>query len=382
VARPKKKVNQIARMILQHVSSGRWSEGASLPANRQLAHDLAVARLTVQRALGELIELGVLESQPRQRVVVCAEGRQRAEKLLRQRLTSSGLERLTLLIHEWYALRDDPSFYWNKVIYQLKTEAALQGLETTVVPFPIKGQVEFIRAQADRSNNVLVALGINYDLLPALQEAAACSLPVLLHNRSLPWLRLPSVLRDDYAAAWRVGEILRGLGHRNMCMCLLSEEWFSPLMGRDRVEGWRAFLLESGLYSQCHPAELTLRRFPEQRAFLRRLLRGPEAPTAFVFAMPPVELFFDDTCWGPLDIPGQLSVVTWDETVPVGRPGAEVPCTTVRVDHQRMSQCIIEMARKIQAGDLCPPSVRVRCDIELTDSIGPPRPPSSETLPL
>jgi len=47
-------------MILQHVSSGRWSEGASLPANRQLAHDLAVARLTVQRTLGEMIEAGVL----------------------------------------------------------------------------------------------------------------------------------------------------------------------------------------------------------------------------------------------------------------------------------------------------------------------------------
>jgi len=380
MARPGK-VNFVVQAILCQVASGRWAAGTSLPPARKLESDLGVTRKTLLLAQGELAELGLLASLPRQRTVVCAEGRERAQELLRQRRTSSGLERLTLLVHEWFVV-DDPSNYWNKVLYQLKSEAELQGLETAVVPFPIKGQVEFIRAQADRSNNVSVALGVNYDHLPALQEASTCGIPLILHNRGLPWLNLPAVLRDDYAAAWRVGEILRGLGHGNMCMCTLSQEWFSPIMGRDRLVGWRDFLLESGLYAQCNPAELILRHLPEQRAFLRRLLRGSEAPTAFVFALPPVGMFFDDACWGPLDVPGQLSVVTWDETVPVGRPGAEVPCTSVRVDHQRMSQCIIEMARKIQAGDLCPPSVRVRCDIELTDSIGPPRQPGSETLPL
>jgi DNA-binding LacI/PurR family transcriptional regulator len=361
------------------VASEQLAAGEALPSKRQFARDLTVAQMTLQRAIGELIEHGVLESQPRQRVVVCAEGRERAQELLRQSRKSSGLERLTLLVHEWFAgvLADAPTNYWSIVIYQLKAEAALQGLETTVVPFPIKGQVEFIHTLADRSNNVSVALGVSYEQLPALYEASRSGIPLLLHNRGLPWLHLPAVLRDDYAAAWRIGEILRGLGHSNMCM--LSPEWFTAIMARDRMEGWWAFLHESGLFPQCNPAVITMRHMNEQQAFLRRLLRGPEAPTAVVFTMPLAHLVFDPDCCGPLDIPRQLSVVNWDDVVQVGRPGAEVPCTSVHVDHRRMSQCIIEMARKIQAGDLCPPSVRVRCDIEVTDSIGPPRPPDRET---
>lgn len=372
VARPKK-TDQIVRTILQRVFSGRWPPGEALPANRQLAGELEVALLTVQRAIGEMIEAGVLDSQPRQRVVVSVAGRQRAEELLHQNGQASGLERLTLLLCEEYLGITDPSFYWNQVIREMAAEAALRGLETSVVGFPIKGQVEFVRSLSGLRRNVSVVMGVHYDHMPGLQEASLSGIPIILHNRWVPWLHLPTVQRDDYAAAWRVGEILRSLGHRNMCM--ISAIWPSLLWGRARHDGWVAFLIESGLFTQCNPAQLTTPYIYDQSAYLRRIMSGPEAPTAVVFALPPTDWFFDEACWGKLDIPRQLSVVTWDENARVGLPGAEVPSTNVYVDHRRMAQCIIEMAGKVQAGDLCPPSIRVRCEIDVTSSIGPPRNP-------
>lgn len=54
---------QLKQHIIHLISSGAWQPAMSIPSVRQLAADLGLAAATVQRAYGELQDLGVLEGQ-------------------------------------------------------------------------------------------------------------------------------------------------------------------------------------------------------------------------------------------------------------------------------------------------------------------------------
>jgi len=344
-----------------------------LPPSRVLAAELAVNGQTLRRAMAELAESGLLEVRPRRRARVGPGGTAQARELLQRLHRCRSLRQIAILTSSPYAIFDpDPMTYWAVVFRVLKEEAARQGLETSVLRWLPSSQIEQIRSLSGQSGVVAVALDVTYEYLPGLLEASVCHIPLVLYNRWVPWLRLPTVLRDDYAAAERVGRLLYDLGHRNMCM--FSSVSLNPLRGRDRTDGWVDFLREAELFSNCTPALASFRFFQEQGAFLRRLFDGPQAPTALVFAYPyELELFFELARIGPGDIPSRFSIVTFDDMAPLKISGSRIPLTSVSADLRRMAQCVIELARSVQAGEPNPPSIRVPCDLHVTDSVGPPR---------
>ena len=57
-----RKATQVAEHLGRLLASGHWPLGTRLPAERQLAEQLAVSRPSVREALQQLISKGMLES--------------------------------------------------------------------------------------------------------------------------------------------------------------------------------------------------------------------------------------------------------------------------------------------------------------------------------
>ena len=71
-----------------------------------------------------------------------------------------------------------------------------------------------------------------------------------------------------------------------------------------------------------------------------------------------------------LKIPDEISIATVGSDENVDWPPHYPPVTSFALDTKRTAECAIEMIKKILAGDLHTPNIRVPLKINLTDSIG------------
>ncbi|WP_367296138.1 GntR family transcriptional regulator [Levilactobacillus yonginensis] len=88
---------QIKNHIYHEMMTGQLVAGAKLPAVRQLAVDLTVNVNTVQRALGEMIQEGTIESQRGKGNFVTTDATQIAQ--LKEQLVVEQLERVYQQLH-------------------------------------------------------------------------------------------------------------------------------------------------------------------------------------------------------------------------------------------------------------------------------------------
>ena len=52
---------RVKAYVLEHIQSGQWAEGSTVPGEEALAHTFGVSRMTVNRALRELSDAGLVE---------------------------------------------------------------------------------------------------------------------------------------------------------------------------------------------------------------------------------------------------------------------------------------------------------------------------------
>ncbi|MGX6429829.1 GntR family transcriptional regulator [Levilactobacillus yonginensis] len=88
---------QIKNHIYHEMMTGQLAAGAKLPAVRQLAVDLTVNVNTVQRALGEMIQEGTIESQRGKGNFVTTDTTRIAQ--LKEQLVVEQLERVYQQLH-------------------------------------------------------------------------------------------------------------------------------------------------------------------------------------------------------------------------------------------------------------------------------------------
>lgn len=93
--------------VLSRIRSGEWAPGALIPTEHDLARQLGCARATVNRALRELAESGILQRRRKvgTRVTAHASRRQRiALPAIRDEITALGA-RLTFVLNDYAILR-------------------------------------------------------------------------------------------------------------------------------------------------------------------------------------------------------------------------------------------------------------------------------------
>lgn len=142
-------------------------------------------------------------------------------------------------------------------------------------------------------------------------------LPAVLHGGPVPTAPMPCVTGDEPDDAARVVDHLRGLGHRRIAH-VTGPQPYTHEQRRQRLVRERA--VEVGVHVDVVQGDHTLEG---ARRLATQLLRSPEPPTGIVFANDLMALGgLDAAAELGIAIPGQLSVVSWDDSMlcQVARP--------------------------------------------------------------
>jgi len=375
MARPKMSP-RITEWIIRELASGTWPPGTRLPPSRELANEFNVSVCTMVAGLRRAARYGLLRVEQRRPVVVLPGADDRARRLLRRRSARVSTRRLALLIPERY-IPLEKGTYWHHVAHAIIREAEARDIRPSLVPCPEANQLAFARTLTGRRYGAAVVLAFDAVHLPSLNEMARRRFPVLLHNRCIPGLNLPAVIRDDHGAAWRLAEMLAQHGHRNLCLILhAAKEQF--MGGHCRVRGWLDFLKESGLLHSCtHPVYFTpWLSATDVSPIIRNMLSHADRPTGLVLSVEAPH-YFQEGAFADLRIPEDVSMAVFDAEYADRVPQtAERPRLTVaRLNQQRAAECVIELAERLFAGEPNLPNIRVPVEIDVTDSIGPaPKP--------
>ncbi len=365
----RKLTEPVVESLLRGMADGRWSSGEALPPGRRLAAKFGVSLRPYQAAIRQLADEGLLRVRQRRPVVVAEGAAERARDLLEQRRRPA-TRGLALLMPE-RLMHMRKGTYWREVIQAIIREGERREIPASVVKWPRLGPVEFAHKMLTSGFSAAVALAMMAPRILSLDCLAREGVPVMVHNRRLPWLNVPSVVRDDFSAMHRIGQILAQNGHRNMCYVAspAAVNRDSLLGGRGSFDGWLDFLEHSGLMASCHPPIHVIHRGYD---CLDQILESANPPTALVIAdAESGKLFGPGGALAEVRIPNELSAAVVDETTPIPIAPWRPPLTRITVDHRRYAECVMEMVEKLQAGNLHPPSVRVPLQINLTESIGP-----------
>ncbi len=159
-----------------------------------------------------------------------------------------------------------------------------------------------------RVDGIVCAMpGLGRDAL--LDAARSTALVILTRTPELP--RVDSVVNDDYAGATIAVEHLAELGHRRIAMIGDREE----RAGLDRIRGYQDAMTRLGLARESVIVPGGFTEAGGYRAATELLTRRPDAITAVFVASDLAALgVLDAAVDAGADVPGQLSVVGYDNT--------------------------------------------------------------------
>ena len=368
-------VSRIVERLVRKIAEGAWQPGATVPASRRLATEFGVSLTTMQAALRRAATYKLLEVVHQRRPMVVLPGAvDRARRLLARLSARPVGRRVAILIPDIYLPLTKPSPIWGLIVRDMIREAKQRKMQATLVGWAPREQVATAGSLARKGFDAAIVLGFEPVYLVSLSMLHEQGFPLVIFNRRVPGLDVPTVVIDEYAASQDLANRLVKLGHRNLCLVASSSSPNSnipcPL-----IDGWLDYLKDNGLLDTCsmplYVPLWTLHLGIWNRMFRGRF-QGRDRPTALVFVHSPwAKGFLVDPQFADLEIPRQISLATF-EPLPRGTPTGPrcPPLTTVQIDHQRTVQCMIEMVEKMLSGDSTPPTIRVPLKIRQTASIG------------
>lgn len=356
--------------LLCRLASGDWSPGDVLPGVRPLARMLRVSPPVLMAALRELGDAGLLRVAPRHRTVVLPGAAQGAAALLAER--RRGIPgRVAILIPESEV---GPIPFHQNVMSHFSRDAAQCGIETELVVVSLSDQAALADSLISRRFGAAIGLSFIPTCAPLLCRLKEQRFPIVLFNRNVRWLNLPSVLAGQYQTTEQIGDRLIELGHRNLC--LVSH--FLPAdstTGRNWVNFWLDYMQDRHLLATSPRPVLILPWHPalhENPHSLTGLFEPADRPTAIVFSASLwAHQFLADPRFAQLRVPGDVSLVVLTPGQQVFCPRSGLELTHADIDHRRAAECLLDMVRQMLAGRLDQRSVRIPLDVHFTESIGP-----------
>jgi len=288
---------QLKQHLRDEIRKGRLSE--RIPAERELARAHGVAYMTVRRAVGELVDEGLLVRRPGQGTFVCPPGR--VEKRTRN---------LGFVLAP--AITDGVgNAFYSKVFHGLERAARAHGhtiiygaQASDLVPPPPRRGADAVPRKVDG----IVAACLND---PAQVLALTRSVPVVLIDDAVEGVDIPCIRVDNVAASREATLHLVARGHRRIAYLGGSA---ASIVGRERISGYVQALVESGLPTTAALIHQDTFGFATGYAGAKALFATPEPPTGLFCAN-------DVVAFGALKwlhengraVPGAVGVVGFDD---------------------------------------------------------------------
>ncbi|MFN3683167.1 MAG: GntR family transcriptional regulator [Fimbriimonadaceae bacterium] len=275
-------VSMVLKEIERRIASGAYRAGSRLPSERALAQDLAVSRITVRAAIGELERMGVLLCHPRSRPIV-----QAPHLVPNHRATIQGRHTFALWLRYGWAAPEGPAL-------MLGIQRALDHDNHRLVfsappddPDMVQAERQFllnVLEDQDVAGIVLWYLGGEENLATLLKVRDA-GIPMVFVDRLPPrGIDADFVGIDNLHVAERLVTHLIRKGHRRIAH-VTNQDAASAV--QDRAAGYRKALSrasipldESLVFSQSQ----ALDDHEVWKAMAERMMSLPDRPTA-VFAV-------------------------------------------------------------------------------------------------
>ncbi len=245
---PQTLYTQILAYLLEDLRRGTLKPGDRVNSEHGLAERFSVSRITSRRALELLSEHGVVERSQGRGTFVSAklpdlDGVSSALGLHASDDASSGRARSFGLI-----LPDFSEVYGLEMVYAIEEACSSRGHHLLVKRSQgdrerEEGFITALRAHGADGLIVFPVHGEHYN--PVLLEAVLEGFPVVLIDRTLRGIPVPSVATDNVGAALKLAEHLLNLGHRDIAFLSPPVEHTSSI--EDRLEGLREALRRRGL---------------------------------------------------------------------------------------------------------------------------------------
>ena len=285
------KYSEIEEILRTEILSGKLCQ--SLPPERKLAERFGVSYLTVRRAVGNLVEKGLLSREHGRGIFVSTPDREVTR--------TSGLgfvvpERVLGAMGNispfYLEIFSGAVFQAQKYGYHLIIESDIEKL----VPLGNKGGA--------RKVDAILAVSTDY---PEVFHEAAKFVPVVMLGYNYSGGNFPSVFIDDFAGAQKAVNHLIAKGHRRIAHVVENKQNMSFY---SRLCGYRKALEDAGI--ELRPEyEIPNRTGYEEALFA--LMRGENPPTAVFCANDGsgLHIIKEAPNYG-LKVPDDISIVGFD----------------------------------------------------------------------
>lgn len=317
---------QVKNIIRQFIAENGLGAGAPLPSEREWAQRLRVSQMTVNRALKELEQEGLVTRLVGKGTFVL-------------KTSSAPAPRHSLVLV--FPLAEVASLTTQNIYYGPILQGILSALaETSCL-------VQFWSMSFDRlreippealTSRALVVFAPFEDARPVLEEWWATGVPFVVIGASWQDASFPCVDTDNFAAAQQVVDFLVGMGHCHIA--LLAGQRIAP-NNRDR---WNGFLAAVHHHNLSVPSDWLIESdssttlSPVVQKRLLSILNSKPRPTAlfaagYYLAAEALRLLKSEG-WR---VPEDISLVAFDD--PPSASYLEPPLTTVR-------QPLVELGRR------------------------------------
>ena len=191
------------------------------------------------------------------------------------------------------------------------------------------------------------------------QKCRAAGVPIVFFNRTQAGRAVSSVTSDNRAGGRRVAEFLAAGGHRRVGYVA---GWEGASTQREREAGLREGLAAAGL--GLHAREVGDFALEGARAAARRMFDCPDRPDAVFVANDHMAFGVMDVLRFELglDVPGEVSVVGYDDVPPAAWPSYDL--TTVRQRANLMVAATVDLLlERIEAPRIAARAVRVEAPL-------------------
>ncbi|MCC6727794.1 MAG: GntR family transcriptional regulator [Chthonomonadales bacterium] len=319
---------QAKRILQDRITRGQYRPGGRLPGERDLAEDLRVSQMTVNKAVLALVDDGWLYRE-RGRGTFVREG---------FRPPLPAVLSLGAVVHVG-GERPLEDFYLGSLFRGMQHAAMDEPVSLSLLHLPAEGLAERL---LEANHDALLVVGPSDSDLPALRHVRREGRRVAMLGASWTDACLPFVDSDNRGGAEAAMEHLVSLRHR------LIAGVFSLLdtcNTQDRMLAFRRVLDHHGLRIPSACVVTSGSEFPlseEARRQVRATLRLKPRPTAYFcggyfIALEVMRAIREDG----LDVPGDVSVVGFDD--PVSASHLNPPLTTVRQPLDQMGERTVHM---------------------------------------
>ena len=317
---PKYKYEHVKEVLRKRIRG--YPLGSKIPSTTKLRKEFGVSPQTINRAMSDLVDEGILERRPRRGTFVSRPGRSTRNLGF---IWPAAMERLT----------KHPSA--GTILRGVQAEAGARNRNLLVASNTDSSHLPFVEAEANHIAGVLILFNYDRHLVQGYIERG---IPVVL---IVPLVRaegVPFVTSDHYLGTYGATMHLVKLGHRRIVHVTLDIANCIPV--EEKIRGYNAAMHEAGLQETVYVYRGRAEPWNEadDAAFVT-MLRNIE-PTACCCFDDEVAAGITRICHERrIRVPDELSIVGYDDSSIVSHTWPRM--TTVHVPLEEMGRKGVQM---------------------------------------